>query len=348
MNKGVQSRASKPVASRNRRKHAVKKTTKNVSAPSSPKRSTTNRRNKKVAPVTPVKSVKTRSRVSPKKRNISKTPTIKEQTPTPPEPVKQPEPTPEPEPVAEPEPTPEPEPEQQTQANGTETNQSTTTSDEKDADVADEQNQTNVDESNTATDIKQEENNDGNASTQPQPQQEAEPVSERNAAMVSINELKQKCRQFGIKGYSKKTKKQIIGMLVAEHGDNEEIQRIELLVQNVKSLKVICNKLGIRGYSKKKKSELVDIICNTRLHKKELSDQLDEMLQSSALPDYLLTKAILMVCYELIETKKIEMSLKECVEYLSENYELIQQDIVKILYKRIKKQIKTVDDKPEV
>ena len=161
--------------------------------------------------------------------------------------------------------------------------------------------------------------------------------------MISITELKNTCKKYGIKGYSKKKKSQIVDMLVEKYASNDDIKRIVLLVKNVKELKKICNELGIRGYSKKKKLHLVETILETQAHKDSIATYIDQFLDANPFPESLLTESILVYCYELIERKNIECSLEEFCQYVSD-YETIRKDITKMIYKSIKKQVKNDDD----
>ena len=162
--------------------------------------------------------------------------------------------------------------------------------------------------------------------------------SDQDKSKISIAELKAKCRELGIKGYSKKTKNEIIKMLVDNFSDDPTVQKIALLVEKVQELKKICHELGIRGYSKKKKTELVQIICNAREHQKEIEDQLDAFFAENTVPECLMTKDIILACYRYVEAKSLDVTLQKCMQFVSDQYPQIQRDITKILCKRIKKQ----------
>lgn len=170
-------------------------------------------------------------------------------------------------------------------------------------------------------------------------------LTDDDKSKISISELKAKCRELGIKGYSKKTKDELMDLLLQSFNDNAEVQKISLLVKNVQHLKKICRELGVRGYSKKKKTELVDIICEERDHKHKIESAIDDFLQNKPIPDYLLTKTIMMNCYRYIESKKLNISLEDAVQCILDDYSQIKRDIIKLLCKKIKK--KTVGENVE-
>ena len=162
-------------------------------------------------------------------------------------------------------------------------------------------------------------------------------LSDEDKSKISISELKAKCRELGVRGYSKKTKEELMDLLLKSFNNDQEVQKISLLVKNVQHLKKICRELGVRGYSKKKKNELVDIICEEREHKQKIETEIDNCLENKPIPDYLLTKTIMMNCYKYIESKKLNISLKEAVKCISDDYTQIKRDIIKLLCKKIKK-----------
>ncbi len=161
--------------------------------------------------------------------------------------------------------------------------------------------------------------------------------SSKNSTMISIAELKTICRERGIKGYSKKTKSQIISLLRDNYKDDKEIEEIILLVKNVKELKKLCYEMGIRGYSKKKKRELVDIVWKTKNYEKQIEKKLDQLLLNSKLPFYFASKNIILSCFYKIHLKNKEISLEECYQYINKKYDPITKDIVKYLCKKINK-----------
>ena len=159
--------------------------------------------------------------------------------------------------------------------------------------------------------------------------------SQMDKSKISIVELKSICKQLGVKGYSKKTKNEIIQLLLQKFCDDPKVQRIELLVKNVQYLKKICHDLQIRGYSKKKKTELVDIICEVRQHNQKLLDQLDEFLQQDNRQVDPLYKSFFLKSLCKMETKNIMFSVAAAAKCIFGKHGEIEKEIVKLFYKRI-------------
>ena len=161
--------------------------------------------------------------------------------------------------------------------------------------------------------------------------------SQADKSKISIVELKSICKQLGVKGYSKKTKSEIIQLLLGKFKDDPKVQRIELLVKNVQYLKKICHELQIRGYSKKKKTELVDIICSVRQHNKELSDELNGFLREYNLEADDLYQRIFLKALNKMEAKKIPFSVTSASRAIFGKNGEIEKEVVKLFYKRIMK-----------
>jgi hypothetical protein len=160
----------------------------------------------------------------------------------------------------------------------------------------------------------------------------------KDESMISIAELKAKCRALGIKGYSKKKKNEIVELLLSNFPDDAEIQKIALLVKNVKLLKKICYQLGIRGYSKKKKTQLVEIISVTQKHKQQLTNNIAKAMDENPNSKNIsIPQDIIFQCFEALESKGCEMAVEVLVKHLTDNYPLVQKDIVKAICKRIRK-----------
>lgn len=175
----------------------------------------------------------------------------------------------------------------------------------------------------------------------------SEPSASRDDAMISIAELKAKCKALNIKGYSKKNKDEIVKMLLKDHGDDPEIQKIELLVENTKSLKNICCQMKLKGYSVMKKNELVELILDTRNKNKELQEAICAYVDSNQ--DYLrqTTQNVLRKCFEETERKNMNLTLKQMLECFETN-EKFENYLVKTLFKLISKKHKTTKlAKPE-
>ncbi len=102
---------------------------------------------------------------------------------------------------------------------------------------------------------------------------------------VSIPYLKKKCRQLGVKGYSKMNKADLVKILVKEHSDDPDVQKISLLVQNMKNLKRKCRQLGITGYSELDKQHIVARIISKESKDKNVNQRLENALKSPAYAD---------------------------------------------------------------
>lgn len=140
--------------------------------------------------------------------------------------------------------------------------------------------------------------------------------------MVSISQLKSKCRKLGLTGYSKKTKNEIVEMLLNHSPEDEEIQQIALLVKNVQVLKKKCKELGIRGYSNKKKNEIVKIIHTKTKYQTELEQKLEALLETY--PIDFLSKSLILKCYTRV-LKFHKISLQDFVKFVNENSAKIQK-----------------------
>ena len=86
----------------------------------------------------------------------------------------------------------------------------------------------------------------------------------------TVSQLKQKCKDLGLKGYSKMKKDELIKLINGNNNDdsasNNDIEEeldntsIDLSKLTVSQLKQKCKDLGLKGYSNKKKDELIELI----------------------------------------------------------------------------------------
>lgn len=155
---------------------------------------------------------------------------------------------------------------------------------------------------------------------------------------ISITQLKALCKSRGIRGYSKKKKNEIVQLLMSRFGEDPIIQKIELLVKNIKSLKLICNELGIRGYSKKNKQELVVVITDTRDQKKAMLENISKQFECKDTLKEVVTTLSLMALWKYCKYKnpKFDNWEKVC-QYIERRYEKHQLDIVRMFYRNLKK-----------
>lgn len=88
-------------------------------------------------------------------------------------------------------------------------------------------------------------------------------MNEYKYSFYNLDELKILCRESGIKGYSHKTKIQIINLLIdydKKNTNNNETE--DYNKYTVVELKEICRQNDIKGYSGKKKSQIIDLILD--------------------------------------------------------------------------------------
>ena len=157
------------------------------------------------------------------------------------------------------------------------------------------------------------------------------------ANKISIPELKAKCKQMDIKGYSKKKKTEIVTLLIDNSKGDPEIAKIALLAKTVKDLKKECKSLKLKGYSKKKKRELVESIYNTRKKIEKVNNEIEKLYSPNCFPDYLLTKELLKKCYWQIQKTKPDITIKFFLRHLKNYFDYIEKETIKIIVRRTKK-----------
>ena len=168
----------------------------------------------------------------------------------------------------------------------------------------------------------------------------AETVAEEHDSnqMISIAQLKAKCKELGIKGYSKKMKNQIVDMLVEHYPEDDEIQKIALIVQNVKNLKQICKQLRIKGYSAQNKQEIVDAIYSKRKQQQEMDKQLNELFENN---DYncvstTFIRNVIVKCFESLSENDKELTLQTLLNRIESQEKNLEKVISKCICKMIK------------
>ena len=218
----------------------------------------------------------------------------------------------------------EPKPETETKNTKTETKNTKT-----------ETKNTKTETKNTKTETKNTKPTKNEEKTKDTPKHEEESWS-RDDSVVSIAELKRACKAYGIKGYSKKKKQEIVEMLTSSYGDDEAVQKMALLVKNVKNLKKICFSLGIKGYSKKKKKQLVDLICRTKKEKANIKAELEEAISNLDSLPWVSEEAILK-SYDYLVLRNYDITITDLVEALDKNEAKLQKDFVRIIAKRTRK-----------
>ena len=182
----------------------------------------------------------------------------------------------------------------------------------------------------------------------PEPEQKANPEPKKandktktttetpkeEANKISIYQLKRLCKQYGVKGYSKKKKSDLVKMLLDNVDEsNEEVRRACHLSKTVKELKAICKKLKIKGYSKQRKIDLVNIINNKEKHNKELTDKINKYFDEKTIIDDVSIKTIIKEAYMYQKPNK-KIKIIGIIDFYIKNIDKIKHAFVKTLVKK--------------
>lgn len=162
---------------------------------------------------------------------------------------------------------------------------------------------------------------------------------------ISILELKTKCKELKIRGYSKKKKKQIVDLLISNgNKDDPEIRRISLLAKTVKQLKKMCKQLEIKGYSKKKKNDLVQIIHDTEMSNKLLSEKLHCLCDKYNIQQDYEIEGIIAVCHKRLSKHDSSCTIEHVLQIFKDYHKDIEKDIICKAIRRYKKDQKELEE----
>ncbi len=151
---------------------------------------------------------------------------------------------------------------------------------------------------------------------------------------ITVTELKRMCKDNGVKGYSKKSKSEIVNMLINATDPTPELQKVALLTMVIKDLKRECKKLKIRGYSKKKKNELVNLIYDEQQAQKNIESKVK--LAVDNFPSFLIDHVIIKI-HNQIRAKDDTATVASTVKLIEEMHPSIEKTVKKMLMKEAKR-----------
>ncbi len=164
---------------------------------------------------------------------------------------------------------------------------------------------------------------------------------------ISITELKQECKELGIKGYSKKKKGELV-LLLVDYVENKEtdednkakINRYLLLASTVKQLKTKCKLLRIRGYSKNKKIELVEAVDKRSKQMAIIRENISSEVDEEFTDEKNFNKITIESAYHFMlekRSKDFVVTIEQFIELFKNDIGRIGFDISKAVVKRIRK-----------
>jgi hypothetical protein len=149
---------------------------------------------------------------------------------------------------------------------------------------------------------------------------------------VTVQELKEMCKQREIKGYSKKKKNELVGMLQEKEPESAQLKKVALLTMVTKQLKVVCRQLKIKGYSKQRKDELVKLIFKEQQVQADIRREIDE--SPFEIPDCLLTKALIVEVHNQVRAKNPKQTVKETLQAVTDSVDALRHSFVKTIVKK--------------
>jgi len=157
---------------------------------------------------------------------------------------------------------------------------------------------------------------------------------------ISIYELKKLCKQFGVKGYSKKKKSELVEMLLLNvDKSNDDVRRACYLSKTVKQLKAICKVLKIKGYSKERKIDLVNIINAKEKQNKELKEEIDKYFTDNSIQDTINMKSIINDAF-VYQKCDPAATLSDLITFYTENEDKIKSVFVRTFNKKYRNKLK--------